>query len=95
MFSHEEELLRRFADEIWWLHDGRLAGRGDPEEMLAAYRRHVAARVRAWGGRDRRLRSRHDCGGATAGPRFCESRPSAKTASPPWSGAAANWRWPR
>ncbi|HLK63113.1 MAG TPA: Wzt carbohydrate-binding domain-containing protein [Bryobacteraceae bacterium] len=47
--SHEEELLRRMADEIWWLHEGRLAGRGDPEEMLAAYRKHIAARVRAWG----------------------------------------------
>ncbi len=47
--SHEEDLLRRLADEIWWLHDGRLAGRGDPREMLAAYRRHVAARLRAWG----------------------------------------------
>lgn len=50
LVSHEEELLRRLADEIWWLRDGRLAGRGDPDEMLAAYRRHVAAQVRAWGG---------------------------------------------
>jgi energy-coupling factor transporter ATP-binding protein EcfA2 len=50
MFSHEEDLLRQFADEIWWVHDGRLAGRGDPEEALAAYRKHAAARVRAWGG---------------------------------------------
>jgi lipopolysaccharide transport system ATP-binding protein len=49
LVSHEEDLLRRLADEIWWLHDGRLAGRGDPEEMLAAYRKHIAARMRAWG----------------------------------------------
>jgi lipopolysaccharide transport system ATP-binding protein len=49
LVSHEEELLRRVADEIWWLREGRLAGRGDPGEMIAAYRRHVAARVRAWG----------------------------------------------
>jgi len=49
LVSHEEELLRRFADEIWWLHEGRLAGRGDPEEMLAAYRGHIAERLRAWG----------------------------------------------
>jgi len=49
LVSHEEELLRRLADEIWWLHEGRLAGRGDPEVMLAAYARHVAARFRAWG----------------------------------------------
>ena len=49
LVSHEEDLQRLLADEIWWLRDGRLAGRGDPEEMLAAYRQHVAARVRAWG----------------------------------------------
>jgi lipopolysaccharide transport system ATP-binding protein len=49
LVSHEEDLLGRLADEIWWLHDGRLAGRGDPGQMLAAYRRHVAERVRAWG----------------------------------------------
>ena len=47
--SHEEELLGRLADEIWWLHQGRLAGRGDPSEMLGAYRKHIAARMRAWG----------------------------------------------
>ena len=47
--SHEEDLLRRLADEIWWVRDGRLAGRGDPGEVLAAYRKHVAAEVRAWG----------------------------------------------
>lgn len=49
LVSHEEELLRRLADEVWWLQDGRLAGRGDPGEMLAAYRRHISERVRAWG----------------------------------------------
>ena len=48
--SHDEDLLRRLADEIWWLDRGRLAGRGDPEEMLCAWRRHTAARLRAWGG---------------------------------------------
>jgi ABC-type methionine transport system ATPase subunit len=47
--SHEEELLRRLCDEIWWLREGRLAGRGDPDEMLAAYRKHVAEQVRSWG----------------------------------------------
>ena len=49
LVSHEEELLRRLVDEIWWLDRGQLAGRGDPLEMLAAYRRRVAARVREWG----------------------------------------------
>jgi lipopolysaccharide transport system ATP-binding protein len=49
LVSHEEDLLRLLADEIWWLRDGQLAGRGDPDEMLTAYRQHIAARVRAWG----------------------------------------------
>ncbi|MBZ5585502.1 MAG: Wzt carbohydrate-binding domain-containing protein [Acidobacteriia bacterium] len=47
--SHEENLLRRLCDEIWWLRDGALAARGDPGEILACYRRHIAERVRAWG----------------------------------------------
>jgi lipopolysaccharide transport system ATP-binding protein len=47
--SHEEDLLRLLADEIWWLRDGYLAARGDPDEILTAYRQHIAARVRAWG----------------------------------------------
>jgi lipopolysaccharide transport system ATP-binding protein len=50
LISHEEELLRRLADEVWWLHEGKLAGRGDPDEVLRNYRKHIAARVRAWGG---------------------------------------------
>jgi lipopolysaccharide transport system ATP-binding protein len=49
LVSHEEELLRFLADEIWWLDCGRLAGRGDPAEMLAAYGRHIAGRMRQWG----------------------------------------------
>jgi ABC-type sulfate/molybdate transport systems ATPase subunit len=49
LVSHDEDLLRSLADEIWWLRDGCLAGRGDPGEVLAAYRRHIAARLRAWG----------------------------------------------
>jgi lipopolysaccharide transport system ATP-binding protein len=47
--SHEEALMRRLADEVWWLDRGRLAGRGDPEEMLTAYRKHIADRLRSWG----------------------------------------------
>jgi len=50
LVSHEEDLLRLLADEIWWLRDGRLAGRGDPEQMLAVYSQHIAMRFRAWGG---------------------------------------------
>jgi len=49
LVSHDEDLLRRLCDEIWWLHKGKLAGRGDPDQMLAAYRKHVAAAIRAWG----------------------------------------------
>ena len=49
LVSHEEELLLELADEIWWLREGSLAARGDPAETLAAYRRHLAARERAWG----------------------------------------------
>src|SRR5579872_6900968 len=47
--SHEEDLLRRLADEIWWLRTGKLAARGAPDEVLSAYRRHIAHRIRAWG----------------------------------------------
>jgi hypothetical protein len=47
--SHEEDLLLELADEIWWLRDGRLIGRGDPAEALDAYRTHIGQRIRAWG----------------------------------------------
>ena len=47
--SHEEQLLLRLADELWWLDQGSLAVRGDPAEILAAYRKHIAACERAWG----------------------------------------------
>ncbi len=47
--SHEEEALRLFSDEVWWLHEGRIAAKGDPETVLAAYRRHVAKRLRSLG----------------------------------------------
>lgn len=49
LVSHEEDLLRRLADEVWWLEHGKLAGRGHPDPMLAAYRKHIARRLRAWG----------------------------------------------
>jgi len=47
--SHEEQLLRRVCDEIWWLHEGKLMGRGDPRIMLDRYREHVAGRLRESG----------------------------------------------
>lgn len=92
LVSHEDELQRRFADEIWWLHEGRLAGRGNPGEMLTAYRRHVAARARAVE-RARRRRWPRAFGGATGAPKSWPSKRSVKTAAPPWCGGAASWRW--
>src|SRR5688572_26937118 len=53
LVSHEEDLVLRLADEIWWLREGRIAGRGDPPEMMAAYRRHIAAAIRALGETER------------------------------------------
>lgn len=49
MVSHDEELLAKMADEVWWLDQGRLAGRGDPAVTLNAWRGHVARRMREWG----------------------------------------------
>lgn len=47
--SHELDLVRELADEVWWLHEGRLYAKGDPDETMALYRRHIAARRRALG----------------------------------------------
>jgi lipopolysaccharide transport system ATP-binding protein len=47
--SHELELLRSLADEVWWLESGRLARRGDPREVLDAYECRIAEKFRAWG----------------------------------------------
>src|SRR5437588_6475895 len=49
LVSHEEPLLRRLCDEIWWLHEGKLMGRGDPALMLDNYREHVAKKFRESG----------------------------------------------
>jgi lipopolysaccharide transport system ATP-binding protein len=49
LVSHEEPLLRRLCDEIWWLHGGKLMGRGDPATMLASYREHVTRKFREAG----------------------------------------------
>jgi ABC-type methionine transport system ATPase subunit len=50
LVAHEEDLSRRLSDEIWWLRGGQLAGRGDPNEMLQAYRKEVVHQLRTWGG---------------------------------------------
>jgi lipopolysaccharide transport system ATP-binding protein len=44
--SHELSLLEQIADEIWWLHRGRLHAKGDPREITQAYRHHIAAKQR-------------------------------------------------
>jgi len=49
LFSYDEPLLDRCADEIWWLREGVLIARGDPEEILPVYRRHVARLLRESG----------------------------------------------
>lgn len=49
LVSHEESLLRKLCDEVWWLHEGKLMARGDPSTVLDSYNRHVAAKIRAWG----------------------------------------------
>lgn len=55
LVSHEEDLLLAACDELWWLREGSLARRGHPAEVLDAYRRHIAARLRAWGKSNRAL----------------------------------------
>ena len=47
--SHELDLLRWLADEVWWLESGTLAQRGDPGQVLDAYRQSIACKFRAWG----------------------------------------------
>ena len=49
LVSHEEPLLRRLCDEIWWLHEGKLMGRGDPVTMLGRYGEHVSRKLRESG----------------------------------------------
>ena len=47
--SHESALLRLMADEVWWIEDGKVAARGDANEVLEAYQRSVASKFRSWG----------------------------------------------
>jgi lipopolysaccharide transport system ATP-binding protein len=47
--SHEGALLESLCDEVWWLDAGQLAAKGDPQETLAKYRRHIAEKARSWG----------------------------------------------
>lgn len=47
--SHDSDLLHQIADEVWWIHEGRIHSKGDPREVTRTYARHIAARQRAWG----------------------------------------------
>jgi lipopolysaccharide transport system ATP-binding protein len=47
--SHEYGLLETLCDEVWWIHDGQMAAKGDPRETLQKYRRHISDAVRSWG----------------------------------------------
>jgi ABC-type methionine transport system ATPase subunit len=49
MVSHELDLLQSVCDEVWWLEAGAIEKRGDPREVLDAYRENIAEKVRAWG----------------------------------------------
>lgn len=43
--SHDLDWLLRIADELWWLQEGRLVAKGEPREVAAAYRAHLARRL--------------------------------------------------
>lgn len=47
--TYDEALIESCADEVWWLRGGDLVARGDPAEVLPAYRRHVAKALRRSG----------------------------------------------
>ena len=44
--SHEPELLLWLADEIWWVEDGEVKAKGDPQQTLDAFRHDVARKLR-------------------------------------------------
>lgn len=49
LLTHEEYLLRRVCDELWWLHEGTLRERGDPTTVLARYGEHISRKLRESG----------------------------------------------
>ena len=65
--AHQEDLLERLCDEIWWMHEGRIVVKGDPAETIKRYRHHVAGRIEAWGATlKQRLDPRNRFGNGTA-----------------------------
>lgn len=49
MVSHDQPLLTRLCDEVWWLDTGRLAAQGDPRTVLPQYGRFVTDQLVQWG----------------------------------------------
>jgi hypothetical protein len=47
--SHDEPLLTRLCDEIWWLDQGRIAAKGDPREVYPKYNSFITDELLAWG----------------------------------------------
>jgi hypothetical protein len=47
--SHEAEVILRICDEVWWLENGTLLRRGDPNEIWTAYLERAAQQFRSWG----------------------------------------------
>ena len=47
--SQEPSLLTALCDEVWWIDQGRIAGKGDPRQVLEEYERHAATAIRQWG----------------------------------------------
>ena len=47
--THDEKWLESQADEVWWMHEGKIHQRGDASIVLPLYRRHVSDQLRIWG----------------------------------------------
>lgn len=83
--SHEEALLEPVCDEIIWLHEGRIAARGDARSTLNRYRAHVAARLAGWGEQiKQRLEPVARTGDESASVESVQLQNAAGTASSVW-----------
>ena len=47
--AHDERALQSLCDEVWWIHAGTIAAKGDPSEVLERYGHHIAQQLRALG----------------------------------------------
>jgi ABC-type methionine transport system ATPase subunit len=47
--THDQPLLTRLCDEIWWLDAGRVAAKGDPRDVLPKYNRFITEQLIPWG----------------------------------------------